>query len=90
MGPWGIALAVLLGATLTESGRGVLRKITREVIRAGYVVSDKSSAVVGDLKEKTADLIAEVKAEQAESDGHSPKTATKTKKAAAEKNSTDN
>jgi hypothetical protein len=62
---------VLIGATMTEGGRNVLRKLTKEVVRTGYVVADKSSNVIGDLKEKTSDLVAEIKAEQAEGNGHS-------------------
>jgi hypothetical protein len=83
MGPWGIAILVLLGATLTEGGRNVLRKLTKEAVRTGYVVADKSSNVIGDLKEKTSDLIAEVKAEQSESNGHDKTAKKKSKKAGA-------
>jgi hypothetical protein len=80
MGPWGIALALLLGATMTEGGRKALRNATKQVIKAGYQLSDKSSSVIGELKEKTNDMIAEVRAEQSDGDGESEPTKRETKR----------
>jgi hypothetical protein len=64
MGPWGIAALVLVGGIATEKGRKVLRDVTKSVVKAGYVVTKKSSAALGELKEEIADVVAEVKAEQ--------------------------
>ena len=64
MGPWGIAALVLVGGIATEKGRKVLRDVTKSVVKAGYVVTKKSSTALGELKEEIADVVAEVKAEQ--------------------------
>jgi len=66
MGPWGIAALVLVAATATEKGRKTLRDVTKGVVKAGYVVTKKSSTALGELKEEIADVVAEVKAEQGE------------------------
>lgn len=63
MGPWGIAAIALLGATTTDGGRKLLRSAAKSAIRAGLIVKEKSSTVIGDLKEQFDDVIAEVKAE---------------------------
>jgi hypothetical protein len=89
MGPWGIAIAILLGASFTKGGREVFRKVTRQVIKTGYVLSDKGTDALGDLKEKTADMIAEIKAEQSENGDHAKKPASKHKKSAAHSNDTE-
>jgi chemotaxis response regulator CheB len=89
MGPWGIAIIVLVGVALTERGRGLARKVTKEGIRAGYLLSDKSSGIIGELKEKADDLIAEVRAEQSEENDEHSKPAGKRNKAAASKNSSE-
>jgi hypothetical protein len=68
MGPWGIAAIVLVAATATEKGRKTLRDVTKSVVKAGYVVTKKSSSAIGDLKEEIADVVAEVKAEQGETE----------------------
>lgn len=66
MGPWGIAALLVIGATATEQGRKTLRSVTKSVLKAGYVVTKKSSSAIGELKEEIADVVAEVKAEQGE------------------------
>ncbi len=66
MGPWGIAGILLVGASLTEGGRQLLRKTVREVVKVGFKVADKSSAVIAELKEESADLIAEAKEDRKE------------------------
>jgi hypothetical protein len=70
MGPWGIAAIALIGATTTDGGRKLLRSATKNVIKAGLIVKEKSSSVLGELKEQFDDVIAEVKAETAESSAH--------------------
>ncbi len=63
MGPWGIAAIALIGATTTDGGRKFLRAAAKNLIKAGLIVKDKSSTVIGELKEQVADVVAEVKAE---------------------------
>jgi hypothetical protein len=63
MGPWGMAAIALIGATTTDGGRKLLRAAAKNAIRAGLMVKEKSSAVLGELKEQFDDVIAEVKAE---------------------------
>jgi hypothetical protein len=63
MGPWGIAAIALIGATTTDGGRKFLRSAAKNIIKAGLIVKDKSSTVLGELKEQVADVVAEVKAE---------------------------
>ena len=63
MGPWGIAAIALIGATTTEGGRKLLRTATKNVIKAGLIVKERSSSVLGELQEHFADVVAEVKAE---------------------------
>lgn len=63
MGPWGIAAIALIGATTTDGGRKFLRTAAKNLIKAGLIVKDKSSTVIGELKEQVADVVAEVKAE---------------------------
>ena len=66
MGPWGIALAILVGASFSESGRRGMRKAAKEGIKAGMALREKASEVAAEFKEKTSDIVAEVRAEQAE------------------------
>jgi hypothetical protein len=74
MGPWGIGIAVLVGASFTQGGREFMRKAVKTVIRAGYEISDKSKNAVGDLKDKASDLVAEIKAEDGEENGAKAKS----------------
>jgi hypothetical protein len=83
MGPWGIAAIALIGATTTDGGRKFLR--TAAIIKAGLIVKDKSSTVLGELKEQVADVVAEVKAEASEEAAETTHNGKKTKAAAAVK-----
>jgi len=89
MGPWGIAAIALIGATTTDGGRKLLRSAAKSVIKAGLIVKEKSSSVLGEIKEQFADVVAEVKAEtNAESAEHAEnghKKSAKAEKATASK-----
>ena len=87
MGPWGIALIALIGATTTDGGRKLLRSGTKSLIKAGLIVKEKSSSVLGEMKEQFADVVAEVKAEAGSeaSAAHSDNGHKKRSKAAAAK-----
>lgn len=89
MGPWGIAIVALAAASMTDGGRGALRKVAKEVIKAGYRLTDKGSTAIGELKEKTSDLVAEIKAEQSENEKHTGSTNGKSKKAVTKNGSED-
>jgi hypothetical protein len=89
MGPWGIAALVLVGGIATEKGRKVLRDVTKSVVKAGYVVTKKSSTALGEIKEEIADVVAEVKAEQGiETTTASEEVKTKAKKKPASETET--
>jgi hypothetical protein len=66
MGPWGIALAILVGASFSEGGRRGMRKAAKEGIKAGMALREKASEMVAEIKEHGSDIVAEVRAEQAE------------------------
>lgn len=59
--PWTLAALLLFG---TNTGRRMLKTASKEVIRAGLVVSDKVKEVVAEVKEEADDLVAEVQAER--------------------------
>ncbi|MBX9722292.1 MAG: hypothetical protein K2X81_12905 [Candidatus Obscuribacterales bacterium] len=59
--PWALAALLLLG---TAGGRKMVKSASKEVIRAGLVVSDKVKELVAEVKEETDDLVAEVQAER--------------------------
>lgn len=59
--PWTIAAVLLFG---THGGRKLVRSASKEVIRAGLVVSDKVKEIVAEVKEEADDLVAEVKEER--------------------------
>jgi len=67
MGPWLFALALAVGASTTQTGRRVLRKTARGVVKAGYTVADKGTCVLAEAKERVSDLVEEVRSEQKES-----------------------
>jgi hypothetical protein len=67
MGPWLIALVLAAGATTTPTGRRVLRKTARGVVKAGYSVADKGTCMLAEAKERVSDLVEEVRSEQRES-----------------------
>jgi len=86
MGPWGIAAAVLVGASTTGVGRRVFRHIAKASVRVGYEVSDRSSAAFGAAKEQLSgaasgareqlfDVVSEAKADRSEGTKKSPKQA---------------
>ena len=59
--PWTLAAVLLLG---TNGGRKLLKTASKEVVRAGLVVSDKVKEIVAEVKEEADDLVAEVQAER--------------------------
>ncbi len=59
--PWAIAALLLFG---TNGGRKLLKSASKEVVRAGLVVSDKVKEIVAEVKEEADDLVAEVQAER--------------------------
>ncbi len=61
--PWTLAAVLLLG---TNGGRKLLKTASKEVIRAGLVVSDKVKEIAAEVKEEADDLVAEVQAERKE------------------------
>ncbi len=61
MGLWKIALALLIGAALTERGRQTLRNLAKEVIKTGQSATDKAAATLNDLKVETKAFIEEAK-----------------------------
>jgi hypothetical protein len=88
MGPWGIAAIALIGATATDGGRKLLRSAAKNVIRAGFYVKEKSSGLVGEVKEQLADVVAEIKTEVAEAkeeseNGKKTKSSSKAEKTSA-------
>jgi polyhydroxyalkanoate synthesis regulator phasin len=64
MGLWKIAIGILVGAALTESGRKTIKSLSKQLIEAGQTTMDKSTATIDDLKIKTTKLIEEIKSEQ--------------------------
>jgi polyhydroxyalkanoate synthesis regulator phasin len=64
MGLWKIAIGILVGAALTESGRKTIKSLSKQLIEAGQITMDKGSATIDDLKIKTTKLIEEIKSEQ--------------------------
>jgi hypothetical protein len=82
MGPWGIAIALLVVTSFSEEGRRVLRKGARLAIKTGYLITEKTTTAIDDIKDKTSDVIAEIKAESGEDDHH-PAKKHKAKKTAA-------
>lgn len=75
LGPWGIALGLVLGAGATEDGRKAVRKVAKSAIKAGYIVVSKSQDMLAEAKESVSDLVAEAK-----NGDETPATAKKTKK----------
>ncbi len=61
LGPWGIAVALIVGAGATEDGRKAARKVAKGAIKAGYVVVSKSQDMLAEAKERVSDLVAEAK-----------------------------
>lgn len=61
MGLWKIAIALLVGAALTERGRQTLRNLTKELIKTGQSATDKASEALNELKVETKALIEEAK-----------------------------
>ena len=59
--PWTLAAVLLLG---TNGGRKLIKTASKEVIRAGMVVSEKVKGVVAEVREEADDLVAEVQAER--------------------------
>jgi len=84
MGPWLFALALAVGASTTQTGRRVLRKTARGVVKAGYTVADKGTAVIAEAKERVSDLVEEVRSEQQENhngdEGHKAVSGSKASK----------
>lgn len=66
---WGFGIALLAAASLTEGGRRTCRSVAKQAIRAGLVVADKGTKILGECKEQAADLVAEVKQEKAATEG---------------------
>jgi hypothetical protein len=64
MGIWKIAIGLLVGAALTETGRKTLRNLTKQLIDLGQKGIEKGSSTIDELKIKTTKLIEEVKTEQ--------------------------
>jgi Ni2+-binding GTPase involved in maturation of urease and hydrogenase len=60
-GPWGIAVALIVGAGATEDGRKAARKAAKGAIKAGYIVVSKSQDLLAEAKERVADIVAEAK-----------------------------
>lgn len=61
--PWALVAVLLLG---TQGGRKMLKTASKEVVRAGLVVSDKVKEIVAEVREEADDLVAEVQAERKE------------------------
>lgn len=61
LGPWGIAIALVVGAGATEDGRKAARKVAKSAIKAGYIVVSKSQDALAEAKERVSDLVAEAK-----------------------------
>lgn len=61
--PWALVGLLLVG---TNGGRKLLKSASKEVVRAGLVVSDKMKEIVAEVKEEADDLVAEVQAERKE------------------------
>lgn len=61
--PWALGAVLLFGTT---GGRKLVRTATKEVIRAGLVVSDRVKEIAAEVKEEADDLVAEVQAERKE------------------------
>ena len=45
MGPWGIALAILIGASFTEGGRNGMRKAAKEGFKSRIFAERKRSGL---------------------------------------------
>ena len=65
--PWAILGILLFG---TAEGRKVLKKVSKEAVRAGVIVGEKAKELAAEVKEETTDLIAEIKEEKAEKNSH--------------------
>lgn len=65
--PWTLAALLLFG---TNTGRKMLKTASKEVIRAGLVVSDRVKEVVAEVREEADDLVAEVQAERKNNSKH--------------------
>jgi hypothetical protein len=74
MGLWKIAIGLLIGAALTESGRKTLKDITKRLITIGQSAADKSASALDELKAKTTELIEEVKTEEKASSARAKKS----------------
>ena len=61
LGPWGIAVALVIGAGATEDGRKAARKVAKGAIKASYIVLSKSQDMLAEAKERVSDLVAEAK-----------------------------
>lgn len=59
--PWALAAVLLFG---TAGGRKLVKSASKEVIKAGLVVSDKVKEIVAEVREEADDLVAEVQAER--------------------------
>ncbi|MBS1994489.1 MAG: hypothetical protein JSS86_19155 [Cyanobacteria bacterium SZAS LIN-2] len=55
-----------MGASTTPSGKRVLRKTAKGIVKAGYTVADKGSCVLAEAKERVSDIVEEVRSEQKE------------------------
>jgi hypothetical protein len=75
LGPLGLAALIVFGASRTSEGRRILKEATRGIVKAGYIVAEKSSDLIAEVKEQTSDLIAEAKAENGAHTKAKPKTA---------------
>lgn len=63
MGLWKIAIALLVGASFTETGRKTLRTLGKQLIDMGQSAVEKSSSTIEELKTQTTKLIEEAKTE---------------------------
>ncbi|HEY9712100.1 MAG TPA: hypothetical protein V6C72_01445 [Chroococcales cyanobacterium] len=66
-GPIGVIGVLLVG---TPGGRKLLKRASKEAIRAGVLVSEKAKELSQEIKDETAGLISEVKEERDGKNSH--------------------
>ncbi len=66
-GPWGLAAVLLLAI---PDGRKALKSVTKNAIRAGFVISEGAKDLIAEVKEEANEMVVEVKAERKHSEKH--------------------
>ena len=65
LGKWSIGAALVLAM---PGGRKMVRQALKEVVKVGLTASESVQDLVNEIKEEASDVVAEIKAERAQSE----------------------